>query len=281
MPFFLLSALAMATLAQTPPELNADQAPFRLYANTYYVGTPGLSSVLITSPEGHVLIDGGLPESAPKIIAHIAALGFRIEDVKLIMNSHGHIDHAGGLGELRRRSDALVVASPSAALDLAAGEVGPDDPQYHAAAKYPPVTDMRLARDGNQFTTGPLKLTAHATGGHTPGGLSWSWQSCEAGRCLDMVYADSLEPVSRPGFRFGASSEYPNALADFEHSFETLEKLPCDVLVTAHPEASQLWQRLEASAGQGADAFVDPQACRAYAAAARAALAARLAAEQQ
>lgn len=281
MPFFLLSALAMAAPAPTPPDLNADQAPFKLYANTYYVGTQGLSSVLITSPEGHVLIDGGLPGSAPKIIANIAALGFRIEDVRLIMNSHGHIDHAGGLGELQRRSDALVVASPSAALDLAAGEVGPDDPQYHAAARYPPVTDMRLARDGNRFPTGPLTLTAHATAGHTPGGLSWSWQSCEAGRCLQMVYADSLEPVSRPGFRFSASSEYPNALADFEHSFATLEKLPCDVLVTAHPEASQLWQKLAASAAQGADAFVDPQACRAYAAAARTALAARLEAEKQ
>ena len=281
MPFFLLSALAMAAPAPTPPDLNADQAPFKLYANTYYVGTQGLSSVLITSPEGHVLIDGGLPGSAPKIIANIAALGFRIEDVRLIMNSHGHIDHAGGLGELQRRSDALVVASPSAALDLAAGEVGPDDPQYHAAPRYPPVTDMRLARDGNRFTAGPLTLTAHATAGHTPGGLSWSWQSCEAGRCLQMVYADSLEPVSRPGFRFSASSEYPNALADFEHSFVTLEKLPCDVLVTAHPEASQLWQKLAASATQGTDAFVDPQACRAYAAAARTALAARLEAEKQ
>jgi len=274
----LASPLAQA---QTPSDLNAEQAPFKLYANTYYVGVHGLSSVLITSNEGHVLIDAGLPDSAPKIIANIAALGFRIEDVKLIMNSHGHIDHAGGLAELQRRSDALVVASPSAALDLAAGEVGPDDPYYHAAAGYPPVTDMRLARDGNQFTTGSLKLTAHVTAGHTPGGLSWSWQSCEAGRCLQMVYADSLEPVSRPGFKFSASSEYPNALADFAHSFETLEKLPCDVLVTAHPEASQLWQRLAATAGKGTDAFVDAGACRAYAAAARTLLETRLAAEKQ
>ena len=280
MPFFLLSALAMAAPAQTPPDLNADQAPFKLYANTYYVGTQGLSSVLITSPEGHVLIDGGLPGSAPKIIANIAALGFRIEDVRLIMKSHGHIDHAGGLAELRRRSDALVVASPSAALDLAAGEVGPDDPYYHAAAGYPPVTDMRLARDGNRCTAGPLTLTAHATAGHTPGGLSWSWQSCEAGRCLQMVYADSLEPVSRPGFKFSASSEYPNALDDFAHSFETLEKLPCDVLVSALPQASTLWQRLAASAGKGTEAFVDAGACRAYAGAARSALATRLSSEK-
>ena len=233
---------------------NADQAPFRIFGNTYYVGVKGLSSVLVTSPQGHVLIDGGLPESAPKIIANIATLGFRIEDVKLILNSHGHIDHAGGLAELQRRSNALVAASPSAALDLASGEVGPDDPQYHALPKYPPVKDMRLARDGGHFNVGPVKLTAHATPGHTPGGLSWTWQSCEGPRCLNMVYADSLNAVSRPGFKFSASSEYPQAVADLRHSFETLEKLHCDVLISAHPEASQLWERQEASATAGSDA---------------------------
>ena len=279
MPLFLPRVLAL--LLASPLLAQAQSlAPFRLYANTYYVGTQDASSVLITSNEGHVLIDAGLPESASTIIANIAALGFRIEDVKMIMNSHGHAEHAGGLAELQRRSDALVYASPSSALDLAAGEVGPDDPQYHAAAKFPPVTDMRLARDGNHYTVGPLKLTAHATAGHTPGGLSWSWQSCEGNRCLAMVYADSLEPVSRPGFKFSASSEYPQALADFAHSFEVLEKLPCDVLVSALPQASTLWQRLAASADKGSEAFVDAGACRAYAAAARAALATRLDSEK-
>ena len=282
-------ALALAQTPATPatPDCevcatwNADQAPFRIFGNTYYVGVQGLSSVLITSPQGHVLIDGGLPESAQKIIANIAALGFRIEDVKLILNSHGHIDHAGGLAELQQRSNALVAASPSSALDLASGEVGPDDPQYRALPKYPPVKDMRLARDGSHFNVGPIKLTAHATPGHTPGGLSWTWQSCDGPRCLDMVYADSINAVSRPGFKFSASREYPNALADFQRSFATLEKLPCDVLISAHPEASQLWQRLEASATAGSEAYIDPQACRAYVAAARSLLEARLEQERQ
>jgi metallo-beta-lactamase class B len=296
-PRALVLALLLAspaTQAQTPAPAtpptpgcevcatwNADQAPFRIFGNTYYVGVKGLSSVLVTSPQGHVLIDGGLPESAPKIIANIGALGFRIEDVKLILNSHGHIDHAGGLAELQRRSNALVAASPSAALDLASGEVGPDDPQYHALPKYPPVKDMRLARDGGQFNVGPVNLTAHATPGHTPGGLSWTWQSCDGPRCLHMVYADSINAVSRPGFKFSASSEYPNALADLRHSFETLEKLPCDVLISAHPEASQLWERLEASATGGSDSFVDPQACSAYVSAARTLLDSRLDQEKQ
>ncbi|EZP35804.1 subclass B3 metallo-beta-lactamase [Janthinobacterium lividum] len=293
MPPTLTRALALALLLASPAAhaqtsgcdvcatWNADQTPFRIFGNTYYVGVKGLSSVLVTSPQGHVLVDGGLPESAPKIIANIAALGFRIEDVKLILNSHGHIDHAGGLAELQRRSDALVAASPSAALDLASGEVGPDDPQYHALPKYPPVKDMRLARDGGQFNVGPVNVTAHATPGHTPGGLSWTWQSCDGPRCLNMVYADSLNAVSRPGFKFSASSEYPNAVADLRRSFETLEKLPCDVLISAHPEASQLWERLEASATAGSEAFIDPQACRAYVAAARTVLESRLEQEKQ
>ncbi|MGK5027487.1 subclass B3 metallo-beta-lactamase [Janthinobacterium sp. RB2R34] len=275
LPRVLAVLLAAPLLAQAQ-----NPAPFRLFANTYYVGTQDASSVLITSSEGHVLIDAGLPDSSSTIIANIATLGFRIEDVRMIMNSHGHAEHAGGLAELQRRSDALVYASPSSALDLAAGEVGPDDPQYHAAAKFPPVTDMRLARDGSHYTLGPIKLTAHATAGHTPGGMSWSWQSCEAGRCLEMVYADSLEAVSRPGFKFSASCEYPNVLDDFSHSFALLEKLPCDVLVSAHPQASMLWQRLAASADKGVDAFVDAGACRAYAAAARNALATRLDSEK-
>jgi len=293
MPFTLTRALLLPTLlatslatslasAQTPDvaALNADQAPFRIYANTYYVGVKGISSVLVTSPEGHVLIDGGMPESAAKIIANIATLGFRIEDVKMILNSHGHYEQAGGLAELQQRSDALVVASPSSALDLAAGEVGPDDPQYKTQPNYPPVTDMRLARDGNHFYVGPIKLTAHTTPGHTPGGLSWTWQSCEGKRCLNMVYADDLDAVSRPGFKFSASSEYPNALDDFQHSFETLEHLPCDVLVSVRPEASKLWQRLELSATKGSAAFIDPQACRSYVAEARAMLETRLHSEK-
>jgi len=286
-PLLLAAAIALPAAAATATtacehcaEWNADQAPFKLFGNSHYVGVRGLSSVLVTSPDGHVLIGGGLPESAEKIMANISALGFRIDDVKLILNSHGHIEHAGGLAELQRRSNALVVASPSAALDLAAGEVGPDDPQYHALPTYAPVADMRLAREGGRFNVGDLVMTAHATPGHTPGGLSWSWQSCEGQRCLNMVYADDLDAVSRPGFKFSANSEYPQVLEDFQHSFDTLAELPCDMLVSARPEASQLWQRLEASATAGSAALIDAQACRSYASAARDKLAARLESEK-
>lgn len=272
---------ALSRSAECPScaEWNAPQAPFRIYGNTYWVGTHGLGSILITSPQGHVLIDGALPESAPSIVASIRALGFRIEDVKLILNSHAHFDHAGGIAELQRASGARVAASPWSAAVLERGRSGPGDPQYGVLLPYPPVHDVRVVADGDTLRVGPLALVAHFTGGHTPGGTTWSWRSCEGARCLDLVYADSQTPVSADDFFFTRNTTYPTAIADFEHGFAVLESLPCDVLLTPHPDASQLWQRLAARDAGHADALIDATACRAYASAARDRLKRRIATE--
>jgi metallo-beta-lactamase class B len=258
-------------------EWNAPQRPFRIYGNSYYVGTHGLGAILITSGEGHVLIDGALPESAPQILANIRALGFRTEEVKLILNSHAHFDHAGGIAALQRATGAAVAATPSSAAVLERGASGPDDPQYGVLLSYPPVRDVRAVADGETLRVGPLALTAHATPGHTRGGTSWSWRSCEDGRCLELVYADSQTPVSADGFRFTGSQ----ATADFERGFAVLERIPCDVLLTPHPGASRLWERIAARDGGAKDALVDRDACRRYAAAAREQLARRLASEAE
>ncbi|HEX6535199.1 MAG TPA: subclass B3 metallo-beta-lactamase [Gemmatimonadaceae bacterium] len=260
-------------------EWNAPQRPFRIYGNTYYVGPHGLSAILLTSKEGHVLIDGALPESAPQIIANIQALGFRIEDVKLILNSHAHFDHAGGIAALQRASGANVAASPASALVLRRGASGPDDPQYGDALAFPPVPSVATIADGDTLRVGALVLTAHFTPGHTPGGTSWSWQSCDQGRCLDFVYADSQTPISADGFFFTRSQTYPTALADFARGFAVLERLPCDVLLTPHPGASGFWQRVASRDSSTTPALVDPDACRRYVATARQQLARREAAE--
>jgi metallo-beta-lactamase class B len=259
---------------------NETQRPFRVYGNTYYVGVHGLSSILITSDHGHVLIDGDLQESAPKIAASIRELGFRIEDVKLILNSHIHSDHAGGIAELQRLSGARVVASASSAKVLREGHSGPDDPQFGIARDIPPVASVEVLKDGEKLRVGPLELTAHLTPGHTPGGTTWTWKSCENERCLNIVYADSLMPVSADGFRFTSNGTYPDAIKDFEKSFRTLDGLPCDLLLTPHPGASDLWTRLrKRDQGAGVDALVDAKACRHFADTARATLKARVAAE--
>jgi metallo-beta-lactamase class B len=278
-----MSAVAHSDQAATCKhcaEWNVSQKPFRVYGNTYYVGVRGLSSILITSDGGHVLIDGDLQESAPKIAASIRELGFRIEDVKLILNSHVHSDHAGGIAELQRLSGATVAASPSSAKVLREGHSGPDDPQYGTILGIPSVASVKVVHDGEKLQVGPLELTAHLTPGHTPGGTTWTWKSCENGRCLNMVYADSLSPLSADNFRFTRNTTYPDVLKDFEKSFKTLEGLPCDILLTPHPEASDLWSRLEKGGrGGGSDALIDTAACRHLAGKARERLKARVATE--
>jgi metallo-beta-lactamase class B len=250
---------------------NVPHAPFQVFGNTYYVGTEGLASILITSPTGHVLIDGGLPDSAPLIEENIGALGFDIADVEIILNSHAHFDHSGGIAALQRASGARVVASEPSAAEIRRGNSGPDDPQYGLLFAYPPVSNVEEFTYGEAITLGDLSLTPYSTPAHTSGGTTWTWRACEAEECLNLVYADSQTPISADGYRFTDRSD----LASFEAGYTVLEELPCDILITPHPSASAFWERHD-----GPDGLVDPSACRRYAASARELLARRLATEQ-
>ena len=258
-------------------EWNKPQAPFRIFGNAYYVGTHGLSSLLITSAAGHVLIDGDLPESVPLIEQNIQALGFRLQDVKLIVNSHVHFDHAGGIAELQRRTGARVVASGWSARVLKKGAVAEDDPQFGLIRPTATVKNVSTLSDGEVFHVGDIALTAHLTAGHTPGGTSWTWKTCAGAECRDVVYGDSVSPVSANGYRF---TDHPNTTEDFEKSFRFFENVPCDILITAHPDASDLWDRLALrEKGVKPDPMVNPGSCRTYAASGRERLRQRLAGE--
>ena len=257
---------------------NAPQAPFRIYGNTWYVGPHGLSSILVDTGHGLALFDGDLPESAPQIEAHIRALGFQVRDVKWIFNSHTHIDHAGGIAALQRASGAQVLASTAGARALESGGVDPRDPLYGSVPDYTPVRHVRTVRDGETLHLGNVDITAHYTPGHTPGSTAWSWMSCEGERCLHMVYADSLSAVSAPKFRF---SDHPRYLAGFRRSIAVVAALPCDILLTPHPGASDFWKRVQRrKSTRNAALLIDRRACRRYAASASEDLRARLAREQ-
>jgi len=257
-------------------EWNQPQKPFKVFGNTYWVGTRGLGAVLITSDRGHILIDGALPESVPQIRDHIRELGFKLEDVRLLLNSHVHFDHAGGLGELQRLTGARAAASAPAAKVFASGASGPDDPQYGILPPIERLKNVEEAREGQVLKVGSLIVVARMTPGHTPGGTSWSWRSCEGARCVDIVYADSLSPVSADGFKYSTS---PLSQA-FEKTYARLEGLTCDILLTPHPGFSRVFERLAARDAGKAEAFIDPGACKTYVAAARKNLAARLATER-
>lgn len=253
-------------------EWNKPMAPFNIYANTWYVGTAGLSAVLVTSPKGHVLIDGALPQSGPLIRKNIEALGFRMQDIRYILNSHPHFDHAGSIAELQQASGATVVASPHAAQVLRDGTPGTDDPQYHPTERLyiPKVPAVKEIADGEQVTLGPLRFTVHYTPGHTPGGTTWTWQSCEKGTCMNMVYADSLTPVSTDGFYFSGGAGYPERATGFHKTIERVANLKCDIVVAAHPSTTDLFGKAAAKR------FVDPEGCRKLAAGAMRNLDARL-----
>jgi metallo-beta-lactamase class B len=264
-------------------EWNKPRAPFRLYGNSYYVGTDGLSAILVTSPQGHILLDGALEQSAPLIDASIRKLGFKTEDVKLILNSHGHYDHAGGIAALQRASGATVAASASGASALARGENTPDDPQFgfgRAENGFPPVRNVRVVKDREVVKVGDLAIEAHLTPGHTPGSTAWTWRSCEGSTCLNMVYADSLTAVSAPGFRYTGDAKTPSRIEAFRKSIATVAALPCDIVVSTHPQFTNIDQKLKARAAKPAvDPFIDPAGCREYAADAAKRLEARVAEE--
>jgi metallo-beta-lactamase class B len=251
---------------------NAPREPFRIFGNTYYVGMSDLSAVLIAGRDGLILLDGGLPQSARRIAENVTKLGFRVEDIELIVNSHAHWDHAGGIAALQRASGAVVAASTSGAAALKRGGPGEDDPQFAFPSTrrngLPRVPEVRSVADGETLRVAELAITAHLTPGHTPGSTTWTWRSCEGERCLDIVYADSLSAVAAPGFKF---TEGGSARVDaFARSIATVEKLPCDVLITPHSWDFDLDGKLKRRVEQpGVNAFIQPDACQAYAARAR------------
>lgn len=245
---------------------NAPQRPFRIYGRTYYVGPHGLSSILVDTGHGLVLFDGGLPASAPRIETSIRALGYRVRDIRWILNSHAHGDHAGGIAALQRDSGAQVLASAAGKHALEARGIDPADPQFGNVPDYPAPHDVRLVADGETVRLGGLAVTAHYTPGHTPGSTTWTWTSCEAKGCLHVVYADSLTAMAAPGFRF---ADHPRRVAAFRRAIATVAALPCDILLTPHPDASGFWAKRARQDGDRDAAWaVDTGACRAYATAA-------------
>lgn len=260
----ILLALAACTAL---PALAADNAlwtqavaPHVIYGNAYYVGTKGLAAVLITSPQGHVLIDAPMDANVARVEANIRKLGFRVEDIKVILNSHAHFDHAGGIAALARHSGARVRATAAGAREMRLGGDDADDPQHGEARLFPRVDATGDIADGTVVRVGPLALTAHITPGHTVGGTAWTWRSCEGATCKDIAYVDSLYAFSADGYRY---SDRPAFVAAFRATFDRVASLPCDILLTPHPEQ-----------GEG-------KTCAAYAAAGRARLEEKLADERR
>lgn len=245
--------------------------PVRIYGNLYDVGSCGITVLLLAGNVGHVLIDGGPADIAPLVLANIERLGLSPTDVRWIVSSHEHFDHAAALAELKQATGAKVAARAPAARVFESGEADPDDPQAASLPGFAPLRVDRVIEDGGTIAVGDLRLTAHATPGHSPGSTSWTFAACEGKACRTVAYADSATAISADGYRF---TDHPAYVTSFRNALDRMATLPCEILVTPHPSASALFERLA-----GRKPLVDPTGCERYAQAASERLDQRLASE--
>lgn len=209
-------------------EWNKPFKPFHVIANIYHVGTENVSAYLIVTPKGDILTDGGLPESVPLIEKNIRALGFDIKDVKILLNSHAHFDHAGGLAELKRITGAPLYASAADTPFLERGHItfGPS-----AVTPFPPVRVDHVVKEGSTVSLGGVTLTAHITPGHTPGCTTWTMPVVDAGVAHKVMFYCS---VTVKGYPLTGTPAYPHMVQDFKRTVARLDHMDADIFLAPH-----------------------------------------------
>jgi metallo-beta-lactamase class B len=250
---FALCSLGLAqNNANQRAEWNQPVKPFRILGNIYYVGAANVSSFFIRTPDGAILLDGGLPETAPLIEKSIADLGFSIKDVKILLNSHAHFDHCGGLAELKKLSGGKLVATERDRPVLVSGQGG--------AAPFPAVPVDQVIGDKQAVQLGGVTLTAHVTPGHTRGCTTWSMPVSDGGKTYQVVFYCSTTVVDK----LVNNSSYPGIVSDYMRSFAELRKMPCDVFLAPHAGFFKLEEKRKQLDAGKLDAFVDPTEMRKY-----------------
>lgn len=258
---FLMTALSACGQADEEARArNEPMTPFRIIGNIYYVGASDVTSFLITTPKGHILLDGGYKETARQIEANVATLGFKLKDVKILLNSHAHLDHAGGLAELKQKTAAKLMIMENDAELLARG--GKGDFYFGDRLTFPAATANRVLHDGDKVELRGVTMTAHLTPGHTKGCTSWTMRVTENDRQYDVVFIGS---TSVPGYTLLGNPKYPTMKDDYAKTFALLKSLPCDVFLASHGSFFSLREKSArlAEAG-GAKPFIDSEGYRTF-----------------
>ena len=268
----LLIALLLVDLAHAAapplPQSKAFQAqsrwllpvqPVQIADHTWYIGSAGLAALLIKTDAGAIVIDGGMPQAAPMLLANLRRLGVQPHSVRYLLHSHAHADHAGALAALKRETGALLISNAESAWLLARG--GSDDLHFGDDILFPPVQVDRLVHDGEVLSLDSAQLTVRFIPGHTPGSMAWTWSDTRDRRPVRIAYVDSL---SFPGYRLVGHPRLPRIAEDYRRSFDVVRTLPCDLLLVPHPEAGD-WDPASGRAPR-----LRPDACRHYADAASA-----------
>lgn len=274
-----LAVLALATAAHAdgmPANWTKPIRPYRVVGNIYYVGSEGLSAWLISSSEGHVLLDSGPSAAGAKLIeGNITALGFKLSDVKILINTHAHFDHAGGLAQLKADTGAKVWASRADQPALEKGQHFGDN--ANGLTPFAPVKVDKSFGDGQKLKLGETTLIAHLTPGHTIGCTTWTTQVTDRGRPLNVTFNCS---ISVAGNVLVGNKTYRNIVADYRASFAQLAALPTDVMLPSHEEQGDLLEKRRKMLTGDVNAFIDPTELSRYVETSRKAFEAELARQQ-
>jgi metallo-beta-lactamase class B len=262
---FFFFIFASSLLAQQDPAWTAPQTPYRIIGNVYYVGSKELASFLITTPQGLILINSNLTSSVPMIRKNVEALGFRFSDIKILLISHAHFDHASGSAEIKRLTGARYMVMDADVPVVESG--GRDDfalgnsPEY----RFPATKVDRVLHDGDKVRLGNAVLVAHLTPGHTKGCTTWTMKVNEGGHVYNVVIVGSAYFLS--SYKLVGDPSYPNMAQDFELTFRTLKALPCDVFLGAHGSYYGMLKKFDAMKTGAANPFIDPAGYQSYVAA--------------
>ena len=253
---------AQANATPGSPDWSERFPPHRIIGNVYYVGSRGLASYLITTPAGHILINSNLKTSVPLIRESIEKLGFRFNDVNILLISHAHFDHDAGSAEIIKFTGAKYMVMDGDVGVVESG--GKSDFQYgnDATLRYPATKVDRVLHDGDQVTLGDTVLTAHKTAGHTRGCTTWTLKVKEAGNSYDVVIVGS--PNVNPGYKLVNNASYPEIADDYAHGFRVLKSLPCDVFLGAHGSYYNMEAKHARLNVGGANPYIDPAGYKNY-----------------
>jgi metallo-beta-lactamase class B len=260
--FLLTLVFACSALAQVNPDWTTNHVPFRVIGNVYYVGSKDLASYLITTPQGLILINSSLTSSVPLIRKNVEALGFHFKDVKILLISHGHWDHAAGSAEIKRLTGAKYMVMDADVPVVESG--GKDDFQYgnSAESQFPATKVDRVLHDGDEVKLGGVVLVAHKTPGHTKGCTTWTMKLREDSKSYNVVIVGS--PYVNTGYKLVGNAAYPTIAEDYEVTFRTLKSLPCDVFLGAHGSYFGMEAKFARLKPGGVNPFVDPEGYKSY-----------------
>lgn len=253
-----LSILSFRADAQSADTWADPVEPFQIAGNIYYVGAKDLTAYLVTTPKGHILLDSGELKMVPQITANIVRLGFKVEDVKFILNTHAHYDHAAGIAELRRITKAKFLASEADTPLLQRG--GKGDPNFGDQFKFEGLTPDETFRDGKAVSLGGVKMKANVTAGHTKGCTSWTTNVKDAGKKLNVIFVCS---VSSPGYSLVNNAGHPTIVEDYRKSFAFFKKFDADIFLGSHAGFFDLEDKRE-KIGKGPNPFIDREGYRTY-----------------